>query len=122
MHSKTILVDFDGVLHAYASPWQGADVISDAPVPDAIQWLERMLQDPRFSVCIYSARSIVPAGIEAMKKWFLKHGLFDSYVEKLQFPTEKPVAFLTIDDRAFCFQGTFPDPDEIVAFKPWNKR
>ena len=30
---KTILADFDGVLHEYIKPWQGADVIPDGPVP-----------------------------------------------------------------------------------------
>jgi hypothetical protein len=42
----------------------------------------------------------------------------------LRFPTQKPAAFLTIDDRAICFQGSFEqlDPETLLAFKPWNKR
>ena len=34
-----LALDFDGVLHSYTSGWQGADVISDPPVPGAIEFL-----------------------------------------------------------------------------------
>ena len=40
----------------------------------------------------------------------------------IKFPTKKPAAFMTIDDRAFCFGGTFPDTEDLYRFKPWNKR
>lgn len=43
-------------------------------------------------------------------------------LRKIEFPTKKPAAFLTIDDRAFCFEGCWPDPAELLKFKPWNKR
>lgn len=42
--------------------------------------------------------------------------------EGLSFPTEKGPAFLTIDDRAICFNGTWPDPQAILEFKPWYKK
>ena len=41
---------------------------------------------------------------------------------ELQFPTHKPPALLTIDDRAFQFKGEFPALDDIENFKPWNKQ
>ena len=38
--SKPILcLDFDGVIHSYASGWKGADVIPDAAVPGAMEFL-----------------------------------------------------------------------------------
>jgi hypothetical protein len=39
MHKLTICVDFDGVLHSYASGWKGAGVVADGPVDGAIEWL-----------------------------------------------------------------------------------
>lgn len=43
-------------------------------------------------------------------------------VSQLKFPVKKPAAFLTIDDRAICFDGVFPDPEKLLEFKPWNKK
>jgi hypothetical protein len=44
------------------------------------------------------------------------------FLKKLSFPLKKPAAFLTLDDRAITFTGKFPKPDELLTFKPWNKR
>jgi hypothetical protein len=43
-------------------------------------------------------------------------------LKKIKFPTRKPPAFLQIDDRGFCFNGEFPNPKELLKFKPWNKK
>lgn len=118
-HKKTILVDFDGVLHSYTSGWKGEGVIPDPPNTGAIEWLWGLLDDERFEVCIYSSRSKTSAGIDAMDDWLRKHGL-DGRTHELRFPTTKPAAFLTIDDRAFVFRGRFPSLDEIAAFEPWK--
>ncbi len=40
-------------------------------------------------------------------------------LKKIRFPTKKPAAFLTIDDRCFRFDGVFPDVAELLDFKPW---
>ena len=119
---KIIQIDFDGVLHMYNSGWKGADVIPDLPVDGAIDFIRSLVEDPRFVACIYSSRSKDPNAIEAMKKWLLDHGLEEYILEKVRFPTEKQPAFLTIDDRGFHFQGTFPDLEWIDNFKPWNKQ
>ena len=42
-------------------------------------------------------------------------------LRQIKFPTEKPPAIMTIDDRAFQFNGSFPSPGYIAEFKPWNK-
>lgn len=73
-----------------------------------------------FTMCIYSSRSREEGAIAAMRAWFNKHGFL--YTNELQFPTQKPTAFMTIDDRAFCFEGDFPSPHWIRRFIPWNKR
>jgi hypothetical protein len=117
---KIICVDFDNVIHSYTSGWQRTDVISDPPVDGAIEWLCDLL-NYGFEVCIYSSRSRFESGIQAMKEWLCAHGMA-LYINELKFPTQKPSAWLTIDDRAICFNGTFPTIDEIDNFKPWNKR
>jgi hypothetical protein len=43
-------------------------------------------------------------------------------LDKIQFPTEKPAAIMTIDDRAHCFMGRFRPIEWYLNFKPWNKR
>lgn len=128
MSGKPILcLDFDGVLHAYTSGWQGVDVIPDGPVPGATAFLSDAVT--RFLVVIYSSRSKEDAGIRAMQR-ALQSWLIDDYgislgrtvCKALTFAHEKPAAFLTIDDRAICFDGTFPKVDALLAFKPWNKK
>ena len=130
-----ICVDFDGVIHSYSSGWKGVAVITDPPVPGAIEWLEQNLPVPE-CICamaqkhegpivqIYSSRSKSWRGRRAMKKWLVKHGMHPSYISEgiLKFPTKKPAAYLTIDDRAICFTGSFPSSEEMINFKPWNKR
>jgi len=129
-----ICVDFDGVIHSYTSGWKGVSVISDDPVPGAIDWLQEHLPVPD-AICafapkhegpivqIYSSRSKSWFGRRAMKKWLIKHGLPQCYIYDniLKFPTKKSAAFLTIDDRAICFYGEFPSKEQMISFIPWNK-
>lgn len=117
---KTLCVDFDGVLHSYGSGWQGAAVIPDPPVPGAIEWLAAAVE--RFNVCIFSSRSGQEGGIAAMRSWLYRHRLSSNVLDRIEFPTEKPAAHMSIDDRGFCFEGTWPDLDLVERFKPWNKR
>jgi hypothetical protein len=139
MRNKPILcVDFDGVIHSYTSGWKGADVIPDPPVPGALRWLWKATE--WFEVQIYSTRSSDPAGVRAMRSWMLgrcrdefglEHpmSIFDRERSPgneypIGFPTDKPPAFLTIDDRAIQFDGDWSelDPADLLNFKPWNKR
>lgn len=135
MSSPIICVDFDGVIHSYRSGWKGVSVIPDDPVPGAIEWLMEHLPVPD-AVCamaprhegpevqIYSSRSKSWFGRRAMKKWLIKHGLDRAYITEdiLKFPIKKPAAYLTIDDRAICFDGTFPTKEQMMSFKPWYKK
>lgn len=123
--SKPILcLDFDGVCHSYTSGWNGPTVIQDQPVAGMWRFIEAAIQ--HFDICIHSSRSNQDGGIEAMRSWFLKHassGYQQDIVKKwLKFPTEKPPAFLSIDDRAITFTGVWPDPQELRDFRPWNKK
>lgn len=129
-----ICVDFDGVIHSYKSGWKGVDVIPDPPVDGAINWLRDHLPCPESICCmapeytgpivqIYSSRSKSWKGRRAMKNWLVHYGLDRSYITEgiLRFPVKKPSAYLTIDDRAICFDGKFPTTEQMMTFKPWNK-
>ena len=124
---KPILsMDFDGVISGYQSGWQGADVISDPPVPGAIEFL-RAAQE-YFTVAIFSTRSHQAGGLEAMQEWLktsarVVYGGGDlNWLNDIAWPTVKPPALVGIDDRVLTFDGTWPDPAKLIDFKPWNKR
>lgn len=132
MNKPILCVDFDGVIHSYTSGWQGAAVIADPPTPGALKWLWKATE--WFDVQIYSSRSKEPLAIVAMKFWMVKNAIaefggdhpmsqFDGEYP-ITFAHEKPAAFLTIDDRAICFEGDWNDLDaaDLLYFKPWNKR
>lgn len=133
---KPILcVDFDGVVHKFDLPWINEHTIVDGPVPGALRWLWKATE--WFDVRIYSSRSKTEAGRAAMRYWMAMHsaeefghdhpmarmeGMADRY--PIEFAAEKPAAFLTIDDRCFCFEGDWSEipPADLLNFKPWNKR
>lgn len=133
MPTKPILcLDFDGVIHSYMSGWKGADVIPDPMVPGALHFIWDA-QDS-FTVAVYSSRSGQPGGIAAMKKYLHSYATasFDEgpwqddpmlgFLEQIQWPTEKPSAMITLDDRALTFKGKWPSLTDLKAFEPWNKR
>jgi hypothetical protein len=102
-------------------------MIGDPPVPGAMRFLSDARK--RFEVHILSSRTHQEGGLDAMKeyiKFCLNEELpgweAEEVFDALRWPTEKPPALVTIDDRAVCFTGTFPDLDELAAFKPWNRR
>lgn len=112
---KPILsLDFDGVIHWYRHGWKGISIIDDEPVPGAKEFIENAQN--YFKIVVFSSRSSSESGIEAMKKWMNEHGF-----PEVEFPREKPKAFLFIDDRNIQFKGEWFDPEELLAFKPWNK-
>ena len=123
----TLCLDFDGVIHSYTSGWKGANVVSDPPVPGAFGFIRRAA-DNGFDVQVYSSRSGQPGGIEAMREWFREHDQYvtqealPSILDIVSFPTSKPAAFITIDDRALTFDGNWPEIETLKSFKPWNKR
>lgn len=138
MTKPILCVDFDGVIHSYTSGWKGEAIISDPPVKGAIKWLWTATE--WFDVQIYSSRSKSEDGRRAMFGKILEWseaefgpghpmGLVDGLPPQydrypIKFVAEKPAAFLTIDDRAICFEGDWSefDPVDLLNFKPWNKR
>lgn len=120
---KIILLDFDGVIHSYKSGWKGAGVIPDPPVDGAIEFIRTLINDKDYEVCIYSSRSKQEGGIDAMINWLKENALTNLELLEIRFPKQKPAAFITVDDRAICFDGDFSTlKDKIDNFIPWNKK
>lgn len=121
-----ISVDFDGVLHAFTTPYNGDPTsIPDRAVPGAMQFLFAAAQ--HFEIHIHSGRSYDPIAIEAMREyirvqWIAYHGRLMSEFYDLVWADAKPNARVHLDDRAIQFNGIFPTIKALLDFRPWNKR
>lgn len=122
---KTIVVDFDGVLHWYRKGWYDG-TIYDEPVPGAQRAMEELIE-AGFRVVIFSTRAIertVGGKIEKsqwmeMKQWLLDY----KFPAELHVHSEpgKPMGIAYIDDRAVRFNGDWRVAlQEAMTFKPWN--
>lgn len=112
-HPKYLLcLDFDGVLHRYSQGYKDGSVY-DIPTPGAKEFVETALQT--FDLVIYSARARTDEGRMEIIEWMYKH-----HFPPLPVTSEKPPAFLTLDDRAMTFTGEWPDLETLKEFKPWN--
>lgn len=116
MSKKTVVFDFDGVIHSYTSGWQGENVIPDPVVPGIKEVIDE-LKSTGYEVVVVSARAVSIAGSMAIQEYLHKHQIqVDSITHK------KPPAIVYIDDRAICFDGNAETLiDKINNFKPWNK-
>lgn len=118
MSKKTIVFDFDGVIHSYTSGWQGETVISDKPVL-GIDKVLKELHDNNYEIAIVSTRCKSIEGRTAIENWIDMYGL-TQYIDKIC--KEKPPAICYIDDRAICFDGnTETLVDKIRNFKSWTE-
>lgn len=113
---KTVVFDFDGVIHSYESGWKGIDIIPDPPVPGIKEAIDGIRK--HFKVVVVSTRCYQEGGKEAVEAWLKKEGIIVDEVV-----THKPPAVVYIDDRALTFDGN-PQTllKKIMSFKPWNKQ
>lgn len=119
MKRPILCLDFDGVCHMYTSGWKGAAVIPDPPVPGLYEFLTAASKE--FEVCIFSSRSHQEGGLLAMSDWLRNHAP-NGFSDWPTFVTEKPPAFLGIDDRVLTFNGTWPTIESMKNFKTWTQR
>lgn len=129
---KPILcLDFDGVIHDYREGWRGGEIYGNA-TPGFFAWAVKAMR--LFRLVVYSSRSATPEGQtamgEAIGKWSIdaiERGEVPSdfdwggFFPHLEFASEKPPAFVTIDDRALQFWGDWDqfDPEQLRGFTPW---
>lgn len=113
---KTVVFDFDGVIHSYTSGWVREDIIPDPPVSGIKEAIDGM-RAAGYEVIIVSTRCACYEGMVAIHEWLRKYEISVDDVCK-----EKPPAICYIDDRAICFDG-HPETllEKVQNFKPWNK-
>jgi hypothetical protein len=113
---KILLFDFDGVIHSYTSKWSGVDLALDPPVHGIKETIDTLKE--KYQIVIYSSRCSNSAGLGCIRRYCNEHNIYyDDITDR------KPAAYLTIDDRAICFNGdSFSLIDKINNFSPWNKK
>lgn len=112
---RTVVLDFDGVIHSYTSKWKGVAVIPDPPVAG----IKEAIQDIRkqYRVVVASTRCFQEGGIEAVTAWLDRHAIVVDDVV-----AHKPPATVYVDDRAINFDGNSAALlDKIKAFKTWQQ-
>ncbi len=115
--AKTVVFDFDGVIHSYKSGWQGMDNIPDEPV-EGIKEVIDELMEKGYEVAIFSTRRATLEGMKAVSKWLKKHGIKVSRVCDY-----KPPAITYVDDRAITFDGNCEGlVEKIETFKSWTEK
>lgn len=116
--AKTVVFDFDGVIHSYTSGWLGETTIPDPPVPGIREALKE-IHGAGYEVVVVSTRCATAKGKGAIEAWLYNNGLRE-YIDKVC--KEKPPAIAYIDDRAICFDG-HPETllRKIQNFQPWYK-
>lgn len=68
-------------------------------------------------------KQVTERGCMTMEPWYIiERERAAEIINLIKWPTHKPPALLTIDDRAMTFTGKWPTTAEIKSFKPWNKK
>ncbi len=110
---KTVIFDFDGVIHSYKSGWQGVTTIPDPPVVGIREALQEIRKE--YAVVIVSTRCYQEGGIEAIEKWLKK---WDIEVDDVT--ANKVPSIAIVDDRAITFDGDARSLLwRIKSFKTW---
>src|SRR6266851_1744175 len=105
--SKTVAIDFDGVLNIYDG-WQGEDELFEIR-PGAKKFLQ-MIFEEGYEIVIYTTRDSVN-----VIRWLSKYELC-SFVHHVT--DKKPPAIAYIDDRGICFNGDFLKTyKDLINFK-----
>jgi len=109
--TRTVAIDFDGVLHAYTRGWTGI-VPEDPPVPGSKQFVSWLVGNG-FDPVVFSTRATSGRGRIEVEHWLMKHGF-----PKMKVVGDKPGAILYVDDRGFAFGGNFFAVIEFLKANP----
>lgn len=94
---RTIVFDFDGVIHRYRNGWQDG-TIYDEPNYSIIPIIDALRCHYGYKVVIVSTRCNTEEGLNDIKTWCDKYNIKVDDILK-----EKPPALVYIDDRAINF-------------------
>ena len=113
MENKTVVFDFDGVIHKYSKGWQDGSIY-DEPV-EGIKDIIDKLRKSGYQVVVVSTRTAKREGLKEVISWLNK---YHSAVDDIQ--DTKPPAICYIDDRAITFNGNINGLyQKIVSFENW---
>ena len=115
MSKKTIVFDFDGVIHKYSKGWQDGSIY-DKPNENIKETIKK-LRANNYEVVVVSTRCSTEEGIDAIRNWLFDNGIVVDKVCK-----EKPPALVYIDDRAICYDPNSSTLyEQIINFEPYQK-
>lgn len=113
---KTIVFDFDGVIHKYSRGWQDGSIY-DEPVEGIREVINELHKD--YDIYIVSTRCKDLSGKQEMALWLDRYGIEYDGVTNIKVP-----ALVYVDDRGLTF-----DPkniknlvNDIKHFEPWQNK
>lgn len=116
--SKTVVFDFDGVVHKYSKGWQDG-TIYDEPNDNIKEVFEKLYEDG-YEIVIVSTRCSQYGGIKDISEWLKKYDL-DKYVNSVT--ANKPPALVYVDDRALKYDPMSNNLyEQIKNFKPSQEK
>ena len=114
MARKSIVFDFDGVIHKYSRGWQDGSIY-DKPVSGIKEVINELQRDQDIYIVTTRAREL--SGEYVVRDYLDKHGIEYDMVTSVKVP-----AIVYVDDRALTF-----NPDNISTlvksiknFQPWQ--
>ena len=122
--NKTLIVDFDGVLHWYRQGWLDGSIY-DEPSPGAKEAMQE-LREIGYKIVIFSTRAFdrTVKGVKehsqfiAMTDWLHR---YDIPYDSIWMDIGKPMGHAYLDDRAIQFRGNWRESIQAInTFKAWS--
>jgi hypothetical protein len=131
MDKKRVLVDFDGTINSYRTPFDHERPwhLPDPPVPGAIAWLRRVFASGVYEPVIFTTR-VYSAEVDGddvrvaseIRDWLGRHGLERVVADQMVVTSRKLPCALIVDDNAFRFEGVYPTPHQMAELTATKRR
>lgn len=104
--ANNLAIDFDGVIHTFDKGWHDGTCYGE-PVEGSLLAIKELSKKFRIVIFTAKAKSDRPlvngkTGTELVIEWLKKYGIYECVSE---ITSEKPRAFLYIDDNGYRFQN-----------------